>query len=157
MCLWQAMELGGRFTIILIAVMWCELVQCQAQTSALSIPLVEVFIDETRLVIKQSEAESGRIMVYRLYGIERFQQYLSDGLPADPERARRLVMSRLKALDARQVSMLERSAQGLVQAMQYGLDRYPAVVFDGQAVVYGLTDIKAARNLYQQWLHGTAE
>ena len=28
--------------------------------------------------------------------------------------------------------------------MQYGIDRYPAVVFDGEAVVYGVTDLTVA-------------
>ncbi len=35
--------------------------------------------------------------------------------------------------------------------MQYGVDRYPAIVFDGKAVVYGVTDVKAATRLYEQW------
>ena len=39
---------------------------------------------------------------------------------------------------------LENAAIGLVKAMQYGLDRYPAIVFDGQFVVYGMTDRVAA-------------
>ena len=41
--------------------------------------------------------------------------------------------------------------------MQYGIDRYPAIVFDGQAVVYGLTDIYAAYQLYQRWQAESAE
>jgi hypothetical protein len=49
-------------------------------------------------------------------------------------------------------SMLKDS--GLVQAMQYGIDRYPAIVFDGKAVVYGITDVRAATQRYQQWQAG---
>jgi integrating conjugative element protein (TIGR03757 family) len=51
-------------------------------------------------------------------------------------------------------SMLKDS--GLVQAMQYGIDRYPAIVFDGKAVVYGITDVRAATQRYQQWQAGEA-
>jgi integrating conjugative element protein (TIGR03757 family) len=35
--------------------------------------------------------------------------------------------------------------------MQYGIDRYPAIVFDGHAVVYGVTDVQAATRIYEQW------
>ena len=51
---------------------------------------------------------------------------------------------------------VENAAKGLVQAMQYGIDRYPAIVFDGKAVVYGITDVRAATQRYQQWQAGEA-
>jgi len=35
--------------------------------------------------------------------------------------------------------------------MQYGIDRYPAIVFGGEVVVYGLTDPNAALVYYQKW------
>jgi len=31
------------------------------------------------------------------------------------------------------------------------VDRYPAIVFDGQAVVYGVTDVETALAHYQKW------
>jgi integrating conjugative element protein (TIGR03757 family) len=46
---------------------------------------------------------------------------------------------------------MQRSSIGLAKAMQYGINRYPAIVFDGQAVVYGVTDLNAARAHYQTW------
>ena len=54
-------------------------------------------------------------------------------------------------MDAQLSSELENAAKGLVQAMQYGIDRYPAIVFDGVAVVYGVTDVIAATQIYQRW------
>ena len=39
----------------------------------------------------------------------------------------------------------------LAKVMQYGLDRYPAIVFDSQAVVFGITDLEQALRLYRQW------
>ena len=38
--------------------------------------------------------------------------------------------------------------------MQYGIDRIPAIVFDSQAVVYGVTDLSAALAHYQAWQSG---
>ena len=49
---------------------------------------------------------------------------------------------------------MQASATALAKAMQYGVDRYPAIVFDGQAVVYGVTDLKAALVHYQMWRTG---
>ena len=39
--------------------------------------------------------------------------------------------------------------------MQYGVDRYPAIVFNGEAVVYGLTDLSNALDHYRTWQAGT--
>ena len=44
------------------------------------------------------------------------------------------------------------AAKGLMRALQYGINRYPAIVFDGQAVVYGVTDIETAARLYDHWM-----
>jgi integrating conjugative element protein (TIGR03757 family) len=49
---------------------------------------------------------------------------------------------------------MQRAAMGLAKAVQYGVDRYPAIVFDGQVVVYGITDLEAALQHYRAWLTG---
>jgi integrating conjugative element protein (TIGR03757 family) len=46
---------------------------------------------------------------------------------------------------------LENSAKGLAQALHYGIDRTPAIVFDGQAVIYGVTDVDEAIERYTRW------
>ena len=43
------------------------------------------------------------------------------------------------------------AAIGLAKAVQYGVDRYPAVVVNGTAVVYGVTDLVEAVARYQAW------
>ena len=37
------------------------------------------------------------------------------------------------------------------ERLQYGIDRYPAVVFDGRVVVYGVTDLVEALDRYEAW------
>jgi len=45
------------------------------------------------------------------------------------------------------------AGEGLALAhLQYQLDRYPAIVFDGMAVIYGVTDLAVAKRLYEQRL-----
>lgn len=117
------------------------------ETAIEKTPTIEVFTD-SRLQVVSGNAPT---TVYVLDRINRLQQELSNELPADPESAKALALQRFQRMDAQLSSELENAAKGLVQATQYGIDRYPAIVFDGQAVVYGLTDIRAATQLYQRW------
>jgi integrating conjugative element protein (TIGR03757 family) len=49
---------------------------------------------------------------------------------------------------------MQRAAIGLTKALQYGIDRFPAMVFDGQCVVYGVTDLGQALRQYHRWQGG---
>lgn len=42
-------------------------------------------------------------------------------------------------------ALMVRAYQGLIQAWQLGLKKYPAVVFDDRDVVYGTADVAVAR------------
>ncbi len=96
------------------------------------------------------------ITVYYIDRIDRLQKELSKDLPADPVTAKQTALHRFQRMDNKLSHELENAANGLVQAMQYGIDRYPAIVFDGNAVVYGITDIRAATQRYRQWQAGGA-
>ena len=89
--------------------------------------------------------------VYELDGIRRTEAKLSKGLQADPEQSKRVVLQRFQELRQEDRTWMQRAAMGLAKAMQYGVDRYPAIVFDGQAVVYGVTDVQTAITHYQTW------
>ena len=108
---------------------------------------IEVFTDSRTQVMNGDE----RMIVYQIDWIDRFERELSSDLPVDPEAAKRAAMHHFQRMDAQLSGELENAAKGLVQSMQYGIDRYPAIVFDGEAVVYGLTDISAATQLYRRW------
>ena len=60
-------------------------------------------------------------------------------------------MQRIQVLGDQTRARMQRSAIGLVRAMQYGIDRFPAIVFDGQAVVYGVTDLQVALAHHESW------
>lgn len=115
-------------------------------------PDVEIFVANA----ERGLSESGYTTVYKVDRIAQLQQELSIDLPADSESAKALALQRFQRMNTQLSGELENAAKGLVQAMQYGIDRYPAIVFDGQAVVYGLTDIHAATQLYQRWQAGSA-
>lgn len=103
----------------------------------------------------ESFENSTDYQVYPIDAIERFQQALSEGLPGDRVQAKQRVLTRFQTMDSDINASLEQAATGLAKALQYGIDRYPAMVFDGALVVYGVTDIDTALDHYQQWREET--
>ena len=102
-------------------------------------------------------AVAGEFQRYELDGIRRIEVQLSAGLPADPGESKRIVLQRLQQLDAPTRAGMQRAAMGLVKALQYGVDRTPAIVFDAQVAIYGVTDLHAALHHYQQWREGSRQ
>jgi len=103
---------------------------------------------------QQLDCRESELHVYELDGIQRIEAKLSKGLTADPEQSKRIVLQRFQQLDEAARAQMQRAALGLAKAVQYGIDRYPAIVFDGAAVVYGVADIHKALRHYQQWRTG---
>ena len=96
------------------------------------------------------------VEVYLLDGIRHIEAVLSAGLSADPQRSADRVLGQVKRLGGAERERIERAAAGLVRASHYGITRYPAVVFDARAVVYGLTDLDAAWRHYRAWRAGAS-
>ena len=94
------------------------------------------------------------IQIHTLDAIKGLEDTLSQGLAADPEKAKRLVLDRLQQLNKGTRSQLEHSATALAKAVQYGVEKYPAMIFDGELVVYGLTDLSVALMHYGLWRAG---
>ena len=108
---------------------------------------IEVFAGSINPVANGTDG----ITVYYIDRIDRIQQELSKDLPANPEAAKQTVFRRFQRMDNKLSHELENASNGLVQAMQYGIDRYPAIVFDGEVVVYGVTDVNAATRIHEHW------
>ena len=62
-----------------------------------------------------------------------------------------MFLGRFEALTDADRRAIGASARGLAAALQYGLTKVPAIVFDGAAVVYGVTDVNQARAIYRTW------
>lgn len=119
--------------------------------------LVEVFTVTDREVVGQGairineQIENVDLHVHELNGIQLVEAELSRDLTANPDQSRYIALQRIQVMDDQVRSRLQRSAIGLAMAMQYGVDRYPAIVFNGEAVVYGITDLHVAIARYQEW------
>ena len=103
---------------------------------------------------QQPSTKEIELQIFELDGIQRIEAKLSKGLSADPEHARRMALRRIQQLDEAARTRMQRAAMGLAKAVQYGIDRYPAIVFNGQGVIYGITDLDAALQHYRVWRTG---
>jgi len=128
------------------------------QNRQLQLHIVEVFTASEYSFASTKEASNKLrgldITVYEIDGIESMERYLSTDMPADPAQSKQIALRRIQAMDEQSRVRMKQSAVGLAKAMQYGVNRYPAIVFDGQAVIYGVTDVQAALTHYQAWLLG---
>lgn len=100
--------------------------------------------------------EDIQLTVYDLDGLARLNATLSHQLPPQKAAAKAMAATRLASLTERQQAELRATATGLLAAQRYGLTRYPAVVVNGEVVIYGLTDPTAAVRQYRHW-RGEAE
>ena len=130
----------------------------QAKPVALAQPqLIEVFTSSVYQVTGWQRQQVGAGTVFHYYaidGIHQLESNLSQDLPADPKVAKSLALKRIEHLGEDAVGLLQQSATGLAKVLQYGINRYPAIVFDNTVVVYGVTDIYTALRYYQQWREG---
>jgi len=100
----------------------------------------------------QQLGDPGRVQYFTIDAQAQLDATLSEELPADPDKARAIALRRIQQLDRSQLARtLQESYEGLLRARRYGIERIPAIVFDGgQSVVYGVTDLQAALRLYRQ-------
>ena len=124
-------------------------------------PTIEVFTNE-HYPVAGAESLRGRGIAVELYDLDapkRWAAKMSQGLPGRREQAKAIVDSRFAQIGLEQVKEnLKAAYQGLVKASGYGLQRYPAIVFDhGKSVVYGVQDLSRALSIYQQQNPGPHE
>ena len=119
--------------------------------------VIEVFTSAQYPVVETDATGAGShlqgpvITVYEIDGIQFVERDLSLNLPVEPQPSKQIALQRIQNLDEQTRSRMKASATALAKAMQYGIDRYPAIVFDGQAVVYGVTDLQVALAHHESW------
>lgn len=147
--------------IVLLSMM---LASSQALAEANSLMPVSIEVVTTRQrpvtgldpVAKQLRTQA--IKVYYLDDIKRFEDRLSANLPNTPAKAQTIVEARIAEIGRQQLEADLRSAyQAVGLSLHYGLDRYPAIIFDQQCAVLGVTDIARAIQRYRQWLAAQTE
>ena len=92
------------------------------------------------------------VTLYDLSAPKHIEQELSAGLSTNPEAAAKVASQFIQANQEALAQRLMMAYQSHTKAMDYGLTHYPALVFNGQAIIYGVTDVLDGLNRYQTWL-----
>ncbi|EAY2466471.1 TIGR03757 family integrating conjugative element protein [Salmonella enterica subsp. enterica] len=110
--------------------------------SAPSLASTVVYTDRHHL---PANVQSDTRVVY-LDETEQLTESLFDPLSKNSVQAERQAQSIIHSPEWKQrQAVMVRAYQGLIQAWQLGLKKYPAVVFDDRDVVYGTADVALAR------------
>ena len=113
---------------------------------------IDIFTDSLHPVVVDVVTPLMHIRYYDLDAAPRFEAELSGGLSSDPLAAERAARERLRTLDVTEyAARLATAFRGALLAHRYALVKYPAVVFDEEAVVYGVRDLSAALLRYDGW------
>ena len=112
---------------------------------------VEAFTDSGQLPIPVLQKPGLTVTLYDLSAPKHIEQELSAGLSTNPEAAAKLASQFIQANQEALAQRLMMAYQSHTKAMDYGLTHYPALVFNGQAIIYGVTDVLDGLNLYQTW------
>jgi integrating conjugative element protein (TIGR03757 family) len=112
-------------------------------------PAVEVFTDSKAFAVTGAEAFGATL--YDLAGLRRWAAALRRTLPTDPAGADAGARAALATAAGPAAQVLA----GLAKAADYRLAKVPAIVLGhGEAVVYGITDVREAVDLYRRWKEG---
>jgi integrating conjugative element protein (TIGR03757 family) len=85
------------------------------------------------------------VRVILLDDVDRLQEKLSQGLPADPQQAMAIVRQRMQSPDGQRLQKdLALAQQGTADAWALGISKIPAVVVDRQFVIYGEPSVPVA-------------
>ena len=118
-------------------------------------PFIEVISSDSFSVtgIKALQRQGLSVKVYNLDDGKRLVAQISTNLPNNQNAAKNVLQQRFKKMGDKQVkAQFIQAYQAVTLSTQYGLTRYPAVVFNhGESVVYGETNLVQALRLYQQW------
>jgi integrating conjugative element protein (TIGR03757 family) len=110
--------------------------------------VVEVF----RLSNQPEPAGAVGATVYVVDAMHQYMAQLSVGLSRTPAEAAKVAKARVDALTPEQKNALRFASTARIRAAEYGITKTPAIVFDGRAVLYGITDVEQARLRYRNWL-----
>jgi integrating conjugative element protein (TIGR03757 family) len=90
--------------------------------------------------------------VYYVDGLTQLENIMSQALPKTEADAKAMLEQRLAAMGKEALQSQSRNAaDGIAMAMTHRIERVPAIIFDGRAIVYGVTDVAAARRFYATW------
>jgi len=92
---------------------------------------------------------NSKFVIYSLDEVDNFEGEFSEGLSSDQEKAKQQVSDRYEKMGKEKMSQLiVKAYKAKMLTLQYGLQKYPAIIFDDKYVVYGEFNLNTALNEY---------
>ncbi|WP_313569348.1 TIGR03757 family integrating conjugative element protein [Comamonas terrigena] len=110
---------------------------------------VEVFANSATHVQQPSQPPYV-LKVYRLDAMAQIGQQITQELPAGEEQAKLYMQQHEAQIRAKYKSQIVNAANGMSLAIHYKLDRVPAVVINRSSIIYGVSDVNQAVQLFLQ-------
>lgn len=111
---------------------------------------VEVFANSA-VHIPQSDLHNHAVVsIYRIDGLAMLEEELNINLPSNEAQAYRYMIEKEAEIKKKYQSRINNAASGLTLAIQYKLNRLPAVVFNQRFVIYGVNDLEQAAMIFQK-------
>ncbi|MCR6480994.1 TIGR03757 family integrating conjugative element protein [Variovorax sp. ZS18.2.2] len=110
---------------------------------------VEVFANSAML-ITPTRSDNYRLLIHRMDTMEQVKMAINQQIPRGGEGPARAWFAANQDRIKRQIRPAAiAAANAISRANHYKIDRLPAIVVNGRAVVYGMTDVDAALQRYQ--------
>ncbi|MBD9534192.1 TIGR03757 family integrating conjugative element protein [Comamonas sp. CMM01] len=110
---------------------------------------VEVFANSATHVLQPTQPPYV-LKVYRLDAMAQIGQQITQQLPAGEEQAKLYMQQHEAQIRAKYKSQIVNAANGMSLAIHYKLDRVPAVVINRSSIIYGVSDVNQAVQLFLQ-------
>lgn len=98
---------------------------------------------------------NGEILVYNFDEVDRLEAYLSQGMEnaKSEEEARAIAHKRLweEIGEEKLTQMAAQAYKAKLLAMKYQIEKFPAILINEEALIYGVTDLNKALQRYLQW------
>ena len=88
------------------------------------------------------------LKVYRVDAMAQLEQQLNAGLPKNEADAMAYMRQHEGEIRRRYKDQITNAASGMTLAVQYRLDRLPAIVINRAKVIYGVADVDRAIELF---------
>jgi len=120
---------------------------------------VLAFTDSRRFPVSDADSPEVKVTVYDLAAPKLAMAQLNAQLhlPANPALATAMAKDYLQSHQAELAQRILPTYKGLTQAINLGISHYPALVFNGQAVIYGVTDVQEGLRIYRHWQQEKAQ
>ncbi|WP_162846528.1 TIGR03757 family integrating conjugative element protein [Corticibacter populi] len=111
---------------------------------------VEVFANSAMPIRAGQAAQRTQLQIFRVDDVQLIEEEINVGVPASEAAAMAHLQRQEAAIRRKYQARIQQASTGMSRAIAYRLSRIPAVVINQKFVLYGITDIDAAADLFQQ-------